>query len=165
MYWLSLFYISKNYNIATLIKTEVFMYPDIGKWKIARYSKNELLRLITDVGKPTENPSTEKCFSIAFSPHPIIPRRRFSISEKHLNYKQLIFRRKMQEHDKGCLSQKRHDDRSSCIDRRFDVFINVWWNSFRNSSFSFGQALVVLTKQMFSESSHASCARICTILV
>jgi len=26
-----------------------------------------------------------------------------------------------------------------------------WWNSFRNPSFSFGQALVVLTKQMFSE--------------
>lgn len=59
---------SKNYNIATLIKTEVFMYLDIGEWKIMHYSKNEPLRLINDVGKLTENSSTEKCYSITFSP-------------------------------------------------------------------------------------------------
>lgn len=59
---------SKNYNIATLIKTEVFMYPDIGEWKIMHYSKNEPLRLINDVGKLTENSSIEKCYSITFSP-------------------------------------------------------------------------------------------------
>lgn len=33
----------------------------------------------------------EKCFSIVFSPHPILSHFCFSVSEKHLNYKQLIF--------------------------------------------------------------------------
>jgi len=41
--------------VDTLIKTKVFMYLDIREQKM-RYSKNELLRLINDVEKSTENP-------------------------------------------------------------------------------------------------------------
>lgn len=52
------------------------------------------------------------------------------------------------EHGRVCQSQKRHECRI-WIGRRFDVFISVWWNSFRNPSFSFGQALVVYKTNVF----------------